>query len=69
MARVRSLVRLKMALDEWRAAREYAATQFGAVSESPRQRDDTNPWKGARVLVVDDKDIRIRTKISETLYA
>ncbi|MBK9584544.1 MAG: PleD family two-component system response regulator [Alphaproteobacteria bacterium] len=63
MARVRSLVRLKMALDEWRL-RENAATQFGAVTESPSVM--TEPVEGARVLVIEDKEYE-RTKISETL--
>ena len=63
MARVRSLVRLKMALDEWRV-RENAANQFGAVSESPSVM--TEPVEGARVLVVEDKEYE-QKKISETL--
>lgn len=63
MARVRSLVRLKMALDEWRL-RENAAHQFGAVTESPSVM--TEPVEGARVLVIEDKEYE-RTKISETL--
>ncbi|MCB1681312.1 MAG: PleD family two-component system response regulator [Rhodospirillales bacterium] len=63
MARVRSLVRLKMALDEWRL-RENAANQFGAVSESPSVM--TEPVEGARVLVIEDKEYE-RTKIAETL--
>lgn len=63
MARVRSLVRLKMALDEWRV-RENAANQFGAVSESPSVM--TEPVEGARVLVIEDKDFE-KNKISETL--
>ncbi|MCB1591751.1 MAG: PleD family two-component system response regulator [Alphaproteobacteria bacterium] len=63
MARVRSLVRLKMALDEWRV-RENAANQFGAVSESPSVM--TEPVEGARVLVIEDKEYE-KTKIAETL--
>lgn len=63
MARVRSLVRLKMALDEWRV-RENAANQFGAVSESPNIM--TEPVEGARVLVIEDKEYE-KSKIAETL--
>ncbi len=63
MARVRSLVRLKMALDEWRV-RENAANQFGAVSESPSVM--TEPVEGARVLVIEDKEYE-KNKIAETL--
>lgn len=63
MARVRSLVRLKMALDEWRV-RENAANQFGAVSESPTVM--TEPVEGARVLVIEDKEYE-KNKIAETL--
>lgn len=63
MARVRSLVRLKMALDEWRI-RENAANQFGVVSEANIMM--SVPVEGARVLVIDDKEFD-KAKISETL--
>lgn len=63
MARVRSLVRLKMALDEWRV-RENTATQFGVVGEKTNVM--TEPVEGARILVVEDKEFE-KTKIKETL--
>jgi two-component system, cell cycle response regulator len=63
MARVRSLVRLKMALDEWRI-RENAANQFGVVSETTNLMKE--PVEGARILVIDDKEFD-KNKISETL--
>ena len=63
MARVRSLVRLKMALDEWRI-RENSANQFGVTSEASNMMRE--PVEGARVLVIDDKDFD-KAKITETL--
>jgi two-component system cell cycle response regulator len=63
MARVRSLIRLKMALDEWRA-RERTASQLGVVdvSENPmRQAADK-----AKILIVEDKDFEVR-KIQDSL--
>lgn len=63
MARVRSLVRLKMALDEWRV-RENAANQFGVVGEKTNLMAE--PVEGARILVVEDKEFE-KTKIAETL--
>lgn len=65
MARVRSLARLKMALDEWRL-RENAANQFGVVSESGNLMSE--PVQGARVLVVEDKEYE-KEKIVSTLSA
>ena len=65
MARVRSLVRLKMALDEWRV-RENAANQFGVVSETNNLMKE--PVEGARILVIEDKDFD-KAKITETLSA
>lgn len=63
MARVRSLVRLKMTVDEWRA-RENTATQLGV-------NDDTTsvmslPADEASVLVLEDMDFESR-KIADTL--
>ncbi|MFP4097967.1 MAG: PleD family two-component system response regulator [Alphaproteobacteria bacterium] len=52
MARVRSLVRLKMALDEWRI-RENAANQFGVVTERTNLMEE--PVEGARILLVEDR--------------
>ncbi len=50
-ARVRSLVRLKMLMDEWRL-RERTSAQFGVLAdERPISAEDAT---GARVLVVDD---------------
>lgn len=63
MARVRSLVRLKMALDEWRT-RENTASQLGVVDESSHAMNESAD--NARVLVVEDKDFEAR-KIEETL--
>ncbi len=63
MARVRSLVRLKMSLDEWRI-RENTANQLGVVGEASNVM--TEPVEGARVLVVEDKDFE-KKKVEETL--
>ena len=65
MARVRSLARLKMALDEWRL-RENAANQFGVVTESGNIMAE--PVQGARILVIEDKEFE-REKIVQTLTA
>lgn len=53
MARVRSLARLKMALDEWRL-RENAANQFGIANEPTNLMQE--PVEGARVLLIEDKN-------------
>lgn len=63
MARVRSLVRLKMALDEWRI-RENTASQLGVVGEASNVM--TQNVKNANVLVVEDKQFEIE-KIKKTL--
>lgn len=65
MARVRSLARLKMALDEWRI-RENAANQFGVVSEKVSLMNE--PVEGARVLLVEDKEYE-KNKVVEALTA
>ena len=52
MARVRSLVRLKMTVDEWRI-RENTAAQLGVVDKSTGMMHE--PVEGANVLVVDDQ--------------
>lgn len=63
MARVRSLVRLKMAIDEWRA-RETTATQLGVITQND---DDTNKeLDPATVLLVEDMDFEIN-KIKDTI--
>lgn len=62
MARVRSLIRLKMALDEWRV-RENAATQLGVASDADAVHiSDEN----AQILVIEDQDFE-RDKIMQTL--
>ena len=63
MARVRSLARLKMAMDEWRL-RENAATQFGVVREKTNIMQE--PVEGARILVVEDKEFE-KKKITDVL--
>lgn len=65
MARVRSLVRLKMALDEWRT-RENTASQLGVVEQSSSVMDQS--VDGATILVVEDKDFeanKIRDALSD----
>ena len=63
MARVRSLVRLKMSTDEWRV-RDQTANQLGVVDNSSSAQ--TVPTDKANVLVVEDKDFELR-KIQESL--
>ncbi len=63
MARVRSLARLKMAMDEWKL-RENSANQFGVVSEQSNLMKE--PVEGARILLIEDKDFE-RDKISAAL--
>ena len=63
MARVRSLVRLKMALDEWRV-RENTASQLGVVGEASNVM--TQDVQNANILVVEDKRFEV-DKIRETL--
>lgn len=63
MARVRSLVRLKMALDEWRV-RENTANQLGVVESSANVLNQSA--EKAKVLIVEDKDFEKR-KIEESL--
>ncbi len=63
MARVKSLVRLKMTVDEWRI-RENTANQFGVSSEKNVQMAE--PSEKARVLVIEDKAFESE-KFVETL--
>lgn len=63
MARVRSLARLKMAMDEWRI-RENAANQFGVVTEQVNLMNE--PVQGARILLIEDKEFD-KDKIVESL--
>lgn len=53
MARVRSLVRLKMTIDEWRV-RENTATQLGVSQENATVMSE--PVENARVLIVEDQE-------------
>ena len=52
LARVRSLVRLKMTVDEWRA-RENTATSFGVLENEGKVEEDNSP---ANILIVEDQD-------------
>lgn len=63
MARVRSLVRLKMTVDEWRT-RENTANQLGVADEAATAMNE--PVEHARVLLVEDQDFET-DKIIETL--
>lgn len=53
MARVRSLVRLKMTVDEWRV-RENTASQLGVTEEKASVMNE--PVEGAGILLVEDQD-------------
>ena len=64
MARVRSLVRLKMTVDEWRI-REKTANQFGIFNSRGDLMAESS--KAARVLVIEDKDFESE-KFIETLH-
>src|SRR3546814_7727413 len=58
-ARVRSLVRLKMLMDEWRL-REQTSGQFGMLSaEHSIWAEDAT---GARILIVEDNAVEIDRK-------
>ncbi len=64
MSRVRSLVRLKMALDEWRV-RERTASQLGVVNENANLLL-SEPHERANILIVEDKEFELR-KMREVL--
>ncbi|MCB9989776.1 MAG: PleD family two-component system response regulator [Rhodospirillales bacterium] len=64
MARVSSLVRLKMTIDEWQA-RENTASQLGVVDDNKSVMDE--PVDHARVLIVEDQNFEA-DKIAETLH-
>lgn len=66
MARVRSLVRLKMTLDEWRI-RENTANQLGVVEETAGEAMEKS-LDPAHILVIEDKDFE-QQKIQETVGA
>jgi two-component system cell cycle response regulator len=63
MARVRSLVRLKMSTDEWRI-RENTATQLGVVEDSSTVMEQSA--EKANVLIIEDRDFELK-KMSEAL--
>lgn len=65
MARVRSLVRLKMTVDEWRT-RENTASQLGVVETASNAM--VEPVKGARILVIEDRSFE-SDKFVEALKA
>ncbi|MDB5490239.1 MAG: diguanylate cyclase domain protein [Micavibrio sp.] len=56
MARVRSLVRLKMTIDEWRV-RENTASQLGVTDEQATPMNES--VERAHILVVEDQDFEI----------
>ncbi len=62
MSRVRSLVRLKMTMDEWRA-RESTATSMGIIDEDAKQAEVFEP---ANVLIIEDQDFESE-KIQATI--
>ena len=64
MARVRSLVRLKMSMDEWRV-RETAADQLGIVESFTAM---TQCDRNGNILIIEDKDFE-QKKLTETLQA
>lgn len=63
MARVRSLVRLKMTIDEWRA-RETTATQLGVSEQSSAM---SEPVENAKILVIEDQNFE-SDKIAAALH-
>jgi two-component system cell cycle response regulator len=64
MARVRSLVRLKMTVDEWRI-RENTASQLGVIEDQGSIMKE--PVENARILVVEDQSFEA-DKIADTLH-
>lgn len=64
MARVRSLIRLKMSTDEWRV-RENTASQLGVVESASTVM--SVPAENANILIIEDKDFELR-KMEETLH-
>lgn len=63
-ARVRSLVRLKMMMDEWRL-RESTSGQFGMLQQNPSAGNES--VRDAHVLVIEDNGTDLE-KILETLH-
>ena len=64
MARVRSLVRLKMSMDEWRV-RENAANQLGITDTFTAM---TQCDRDGKILIIEDKEFE-QKKFTETLQA
>lgn len=64
MARVRSLVRLKMTVDEWRT-RANTANQLGIVDDNTTVMDER--VEDARILIIDDQQFEA-DKIAETMH-
>jgi two-component system cell cycle response regulator len=64
MARVRSLVRLKMTVDEWRA-RSTTANQLGLEDDNSTVMNER--VEEARILIIDDQQFEA-DKIAETLH-
>ena len=71
MSRVRSLVRLKMTVDEWRA-RESTASQFGVADEDTNLLEES--CEKGNILIIEDREFereKFQTVMSEddhTLY-
>jgi two-component system cell cycle response regulator len=65
MSRVRSLVRLKMTVDEWRV-RENTATQLGVVDKAATAMNE--PVENAHILVIEDQSYESK-KFQEVLIA
>ncbi len=63
MSRVRSLVRLKMTVDEWRI-RENTANQLGVVDNAANAMNE--PVEGAKILVIEDQSFESK-KFVDTL--
>lgn len=63
MSRVRSLVRLKMTVDEWRI-RENTASHLGVVEDAANAMNE--PVENAKILVIEDQSFDSK-KFSETL--
>ena len=63
MSRVRSLVRLKMTVDEWRI-RENTANQLGVVDKAANAMNE--PVENARILVIEDQTFESK-KFTDTL--
>lgn len=65
MARVKSLVRLKMTIDEWRA-RENTATTLGVMSEDAEEKEQN--VDNAQILYIDDQELdlqKIKTALTK----